>query len=63
MMTVIAVIARITIMTRAVLAVMMILWGGKLLITYCAMMGILIFLTLLIDTLAYMTGSNRNWGE
>ena len=58
-MTVTVAIVRITIMTKAVLVVMMILLVGNILITYCAMMGILIFLTLLIDTLAYMTGSNR----
>ena len=50
-------------MTKAVLVVMMILLVGNLVISYCAMMGILIFLTLLIDTLAYMTGGNRKWGE
>ena len=48
-------------MTKVVLVEMMILWVGKFLITYCTMIGILIVLTLLIDTLAYMTGSNRNW--
>ena len=50
-------------MTRVVLIVKMILSVGKFLLYYCIMMGILIVLTLLIDTLAYMTGGNRKWGE
>mgnify|MGYP006786980667 FL=1 len=63
MTTVIAVTARIMIMTRVVLIVKMTLSVGKFLLYYCIMMGILIVLTLLIDTLAYMTGGNRKWGE
>ena len=63
MMTVTVDIARIMIMTRVVLIVKMTLSVGKFLLYYCIMMGILIVLTLLIDTLAYMTGGNRKWGE
>ena len=63
MMTVTVAIAQITIMTKVHLVMMMILLVGKLLMYCCAMMVILIVLTLLIDTLAYITGSNRKWGE